>query len=407
MNDDIDVLIIGAGAAGIAAARELRTAGKRVRVLEARARVGGRAQTDPSLGAPADLGAAWLHFADINPLVPIAQANGFSVLAREPDWGARSRVGNRQPDPAEVAGWRAAMERYDALVDAAAWRGQDVPLSRVLPEDAYRVRYDAVMTWAVGAESREISTVDLARYAESEHNWAVREGLGAVVASAAADLDVVLDAPVRRIDWSRAGDVRVETRAGATFRARVVIVTVPTSVLATGAIEFTPPLPASHASAIEDLPLGVVNKVFFRVPESAMPREPLFTVGSETTTRTAHYQFWPSEQPLVLGFFGGDLSRELENAGGLVAFAREELTRAFGADFARQLGASIATAWGGDEFARGSYSVARPGKADQRGVLAEPVEPQLVFAGEACSREHFGTLVGAWESGVAAARIVR
>ncbi|RZA10023.1 MAG: FAD-dependent oxidoreductase, partial [Lysobacteraceae bacterium] len=136
MNAEVDVLVIGAGAAGIAAARELKSAGKRVRILEARGRVGGRAHTDLSLGVPADAGAAWLHFADLNPLTDIAQKNGFDVIAREPDWGARSRIGNRLPDKSEVDAWQKAMQHYDALIEAAAQRGQDVALTAVLPDDA-------------------------------------------------------------------------------------------------------------------------------------------------------------------------------------------------------------------------------------------------------------------------------
>jgi monoamine oxidase len=404
MPSDPDVLVIGADAAGLSAARTLQSAGRTVRVLEARDRVGGRAATDHRLGVPADLGAGWLHFADANPLTRLAREQGFDVIEREPDWGAGTGVGGRKPSAEEVRGWQDAVHRYESLIEAAARRGLDVPLTDVLPDDAHRPRYDAVMTWAVGAESREISTVDLARYEDSTHNWAVAQGLGSVLAAVANGIDVRLGAVARRIDWSRPGDVRVMTLDGATVRARAVIVTAPTAVLASGAIAFDPPLPHAYAQAIADLRLGVVNKVFFRKDD--LPPEPLFTVGDAGTTRTAHYQFRPAGQPLVLGFFGGDLSRELEARGELAAFARDELRRLFGADFVAGLGPPLETAWGRDEFARGSYSVARPGCADQRQALARPVAGHLVFAGEACSRSYYGTLNGAWESGASAARAV-
>lgn len=406
MDHVVDVLVIGAGAAGIAAARELLAAGRRVLLLEARRRPGGRAVTDASLGVPADLGAAWLHHADRNPWVDLVREYGFTLIQREPDWGPRSRVAGRQPSAGEIAQWQTAMGRYEALIEAAAHEGRDVALTEVLPDDAYRPRFDAIMTWAVGAESSQISTLDLSRYADSRHDWAVAEGLGTVVARAAADLPVKFGAVARRVDWRSSAEVRILTSEGEEYTAGAVIVTVPTSVLAEGALHFDPPLPDAHAEALDDLPLGVVNKVFFRFGDTDLPPEPLFTIGNGTTSRTAHYQLRPAGQPLAMAFFGGDLSRELEASGELAAFAREELARLFGADFTAAIRGELVTAWGADPFARGSYSAAAPGAAHQRGVLATPVSPRLLFAGEACSENHFGTVLGAWESGVAAARVV-
>ncbi len=197
----------------------------------------------------------------------------------------------------------------------------------------------------------------------------------------------------------------MESTAG-TLRADAVIVTVPTSALARGRLRFDPPLPETHRSAIEDVPLGVVNKVFFRFDDAALPPEPIFTVGTDGTSRTAHHHLRPARQPLSMSFFGGDLSRELEAKGQLAEFAREELRSMFGAEFTAGIRGELATAWGSDPFAHGSYSVARPGRAAQRTVLGTPVTPRLLLAGEACSLTHFGTLVGAWASGVEAARAV-
>ena len=402
MNEPVDVAVIGAGTAGIAAARTLLAAGRRVTVLEARDRVGGRAAVDTSLGVPADLGAAWLHFARKNPVADWARAYGFTIDEREPDWGSRGCIEGRRPSPAAIAGWEAAMKRYYGAIEAAAAAGRDVALAEVLPQDDYRARFDAVMTWAVGAESREISTVDLDAYDEGGPNWAVVEGLGAVVAHAARGLPIHTGAVVTCIDWRGASGVRIESTAG-TLRADAAIVTVPTSALARGGLRFDPPLPEAHRSAIEDVPLGVVNKVFFRFDDAALPPEPLFTVGTDGTSRTAHHQLRPARQPLSMSFFGGDLSRELEARGQLGEFAREELRTMFGADFVARIRGELVTAWGADPFALGSYSVARPGRATQRGVLCSPVTPRLRFAGEACSRTHFGTVVGAWASGAHAA----
>ena len=192
-----------------------------------------------------------------------------------------------------------------------------------------RTRFDAVMTWAVGVETAEVSTLDLARYAESTHNWAVHEGLGSVVAHAADGLDVRLRATVTAIDWS-GESVRVESSAG-TLAARAAIITVPTSVLAHGAIRFTPALPAAWREAAENLPLGVANKVFFRLPPgSFQPGDARHFIGRTDTSRTCSYLLFPARQPLLLAYFGGDLSKELEARGELEQFARDELRGIFG-----------------------------------------------------------------------------
>jgi monoamine oxidase len=400
---DIDVIIVGAGAAGIAAARRLTAAGKRCVVLESRARPGGRALTDHSLDAPADLGAAWLHFADSNAWTGLARQAGCEVISTEPGWGPAAWIGNAPPSAEQQAAAMEGYSRYEALMEAAAAEGRDVALSDILPQDAYRTRFDAVMTWAVGVETGDVSTLDLARYADSTHNWAVHEGLGTVVAHAADGLDVKLRATVTAIYWSGDG-VRVESSTG-TLAARAALITVPTSVLAHGAIRFTPALPAAWREAAENLPLGVANKVFFRLPPgSFQPGDARHFIGSADTSRTCSYLLFPARQPLLLAYFGGNLSKELEARGELEQFAREELRGIFGTQFIAQLGAARSTAWGTDPCSLGSYSAARPGHAGARAVLAQPVTPNLLFAGESCSSEYYGTLHGAWLSGVAAAQ---
>jgi monoamine oxidase len=397
-----DTVIVGAGAAGIAAARRLVAAGQRVMVLEARDRVGGRAITAQSLGAPVDLGAAWLHFAEENAWTRLADAAGFSVLRREPGWGAAAGIGANAPTPVQRAAAQANYLRYHDLIETAATAGHDVPLSDVLPDDDYRARFDATMTWAVGTETRQISTLDLARYAESHHNWAVREGLGNVVSTAAAGLPVTLGSAVTAIDWS--GPVlRIDCNDGR-VEARAAIVTLPTSVLARGTLRFAPSLPHRYAEAFHGLPLGVVNKVFFKLGAGQFPGDASrYFIGTDRTSRTCSYQVYPADQPLLCAYFGGDLSWELEQRGELAQFAREELRGIFGAGFVTELGDSVATAWGSDPHANGSYSAALPGHAHCRETLGTPVNSRLLFAGEACSIHHYGTLHGAWLSGTAAA----
>jgi monoamine oxidase len=186
--------------------------------------------------------------------------------------------------------------------------------------------------------------------------------------------------------------------------ARAVIVTASTSVLANRVIAFTPELPASMQEAFVCVPLGSDNKVFFRVAPGRMPFEGTeYFAGRFDSLRTASYATRPAGQEVLTGFFGGRLARELEEQGELENFAREELVRIFGADFAKDLQAAVSTAWCSDPWSSGAYSAALPGRAHMRETLQQPIAERIFFAGEACSVGYFGTIIGAWHSGVSAA----
>jgi len=397
-----DIVIVGAGAAGIAAARWLRAQGADVSIVEARNRVGGRAWTDTSLlGVPIDMGCAWLHSADRNPWTAYAHEAGFEVIARSPVW--QRRVGRELASPEYLRAWHQAFARNEQLIAAAATAGRDVSIAELLPNDEFRPGFDAVMGWLMGVDTAAVSSLDYDRYADSEVNWSVPRGLGALIAHAAESLSVQLATPVRRIDYSKA--VTKLTTDRGELEARAVIVTVPTTVLAAGAVRFFPALPVAMQAAIAGVPLGTDNKVFFRVAPGAMPFEGTeHFLGRVDTARTGSYAARPAGQDDVLmAFFGGTVARELEEQGELESFARAELSQIFGADFARQLQSAVSTAWHGDPWSRGSYSAALPGCARMREKLQEPVAERLFFAGEACAIDYFGTVMGAWRSGVSAA----
>jgi monoamine oxidase len=395
------IVIVGAGAAGITAGRWLSSRGINATILEARARLGGRAYTDTrSLGIPVDLGCAWLHSADANPWTAYAREQGFEVIVRDPIW--RRRIGMVLTTAEYQKAWTAAWERNESLIAKSVQAGRDDAVSEIVPNDEFRPMWDAVMTWLMGAESERVSGLDFDRYEDTGRNWPVRDGFGALIAHAARGLDVRLDVNVTDINWSGAR-VAVNTSAG-TVECNAVIVTVPTSVLARDGVRFTPALPSGYHEAFHGVPLGIANKVFMEVDASHLPFEGTTNfVGSDHTFRTGSYAVRPTGHDVLLAYFGGSLAEELESRGELESFSRDELKSIFGADFVTHIRRAVATAWSTDPFARGSYSVALPGKAQLRAVLNQPVGERIFFAGEANSIGHFGTANGAWESGVASA----
>ncbi|MBV9863356.1 MAG: FAD-dependent oxidoreductase [Alphaproteobacteria bacterium] len=399
----VDVAVIGAGAAGIGAARRLAQQPRvSVVVLEARDRVGGRVWTVERDGMPLDLGAEWLHSADRNPLTALAETVGFSVHRKLPDWVSRLRRSGESA--AAEAEWLAVREAHYWALHRAASGPEDRAASAVLdPGERWNPLLDAISTWANGVELEHLSLLDHDRYEDSGVNWRVREGYGRLFARLAEGLPVALGTTVSRIDH-RGRDIRIDTSRGAVTAARA-IVTLPTSLLAVEAPRFDPVLPDKIAAAA-GLPLGLADKLFLGF-DGRLPgiEDDAHLVGSTHRRETMSYQVRPFGRPLIQCFFGGDFAAAMERDGmaGMAAFAAEELSRLFGAEIRRRLSPLAASAWRGDAFARGSYSYARPGHADDRARLAEPVDERLFFAGEACSAYFFSTAHGAFETGVAAA----
>jgi monoamine oxidase len=400
---EVDVAVVGAGAAGIGAARRLGKAGSvSVLVLEARDRVGGRVQTIAPAGFPLDLGAEWLHSADRNPLSPIAQRLGFSVHRRPPEWTTRLR---RSGESVETeADWLATREAQSRARRKAAMEPDDRSLASLLvPRGRWNRLLDATSSWANGAELDRVSIKDNVRYEDSGVNWRLREGYGRLFEDLAKGLSVVGEAAVSRIDH-RGRAIRLETARGTVTAARV-IVTVPTSILSAEAIRFDPPLPDKLAAAA-GLPLGLADKLFISVSGPLAGVEPdIYLVGSTTSRETMSYQVRPLDRPAIYCFFGGRWAAALEREGqaGMFSFAAAELARLLGSDIRRRIAPLASTAWLHDPWARGSYSYALPGHADDRARLAAPVDERLFFAGEACSPNFFSTAHGAYLTGVAAA----
>src|SRR5438270_6764110 len=268
---EIDVAIVGAGAAGIGAARRLVDKGSvSFLVLEARDRVGGRVHTIEPAGFRLGRGAEWLHSADRNPLSPIARELGFAIQRRPLEWATRLR---RSGETVEAeADWLATREAQTRARRKTAAEPADRPLASLLPPGGrWNKLLDATSTWGNGAELDRISVKDYVRYEDTGANWRLGEGYGRLFERLADGLPVSLDTAVSRIDHGGRA-IRLETTRG-TVTARRVIVTVPTSIVAAEVLRFDPPLPDKLAAAA-GLPLGVDDKLFISLTGSLPAIEP-------------------------------------------------------------------------------------------------------------------------------------
>ena len=366
----IDIAIIGAGAAGLGAAHALQGRGVSCIVLEARDRIGGRAHTImASPDVTFDLGCGWLHSADRNAFVAIAEQLSFTIDKSRPPW--RDQAYEAAFPREERAEFIGALEAFFTRTAEAVARGHDAPASDYLePGNRWNGMIDAICTYLNGCELEQMSLLDFEAYADTEVNWRIRL-----------------------------------TTSQGTLTADKVIVTVPTNLIADEAIRFRPPLPAK-VEAAAGLPLGLDNKVTLALDGwEHLPKDSGMR-GRSHTARVGSFQLRPFGQPCIEGFYGGSFAREIEaaGAGALAAQAIDDVVALLGHDIRKSLKPLAESRWGADPFARGAYSHALPGHAGKRAVLAAPVDDRLFFAGEATPPDFFSTAHGARDSGERAAR---
>ncbi|UAK22828.1 flavin monoamine oxidase family protein [Sphingomonas nostoxanthinifaciens] len=394
----VDVVVVGGGAAGIAAARRLHDRGRSVLIVEALDRLGGRAHTRQIAGLPLDLGCGWLHSAGRNPLARLAEAEGIRVDHSQAAW--QRQLGNIGFSASDQNDAWAAYADFEERLRSHPPAG-DRAADAVAPDDRWRPFLDALSSFINGCELDSLSAADFMAYedASTELNWRLPAGYGTFIAGLGGRLLFRLGTPVRAV--ANTGDgIHITTDAG-DIAARAAIVAVSTEVLARGQIRFSPDV-TDHLHAATRLPLGLADKVFLSIAQpDAVPAES-HLLGRVDRTQTGSYYIRPFGRPVIECFLGGAWARELEG-GDAVAFVVDELKGLLGGDFAAGLSPIAVTRWAQEPTIGGSYSHALPDHADARNVLAHPVSERLCFAGEACSSTDFSTAHGAWESGLAAA----
>jgi monoamine oxidase len=402
---EADIVVIGAGAAGVAAARRIMAANRKVIVVEATAQIGGRCLTDTAtFDVPFDRGARWMNNPDTNPMIKLARNSGLDVSAVP--LAPKIRIGRRNARAGETEEFLAALVRANRAIDEASRGRADVACATALPKDLGD--WAATAEFVLGAnfagkDLKDISAMDKARAQERNVVVACRQGLGTLVTKLGEQIPVSLSTPASRISWSNR-EVAVETPAGK-IAARAAIITVSSNVLNAGDIRFIPDIPKRQLEAAARLSLGSYDHIALQLPGNplGLGRDDIF-IEQSNSIRTALLFAKVAGSSLcsidVAGSFGRDLSAQGEKA--MVSFAVEWMTKLFGSEAAAAIKKSSATRWNSAPFALGAMSSAAPGGQPSRKILSEPVGC-MFLAGEATHETLWGTVDGAWESGERAA----
>jgi len=398
----LDAIIIGAGAAGIAAARRLAAAGRHYLVVEATDHVGGRCITDTtSFGVPFDRGAHWIYLPDSNPLIKAAPGRSDIYPA---SLSQKIRIGRRYARAGELEDYLAAQVRAARAIDDAA-RKADLAAAQPLPADLgdWRATIEFVLgPYNCGKDLAQVSALDFVKAAERRSAAFCKPGAGALLAGLAQGLAVQLATPALSIENRRG--VTVETAAGA-ISATTAIVTVPTNLIASGAFKFSP----DRRDLFARLPLGSYDRIALELPGNPLGLESDDLVFEKSSnSHTAAILGNVGGTPLcfvdVAGPFGRDLSAQGESA--MFDFAAEWLSGLYGSEIKRAIGRKQATRWNAAPYALGAWSAALPGAQSVRRLLMDRLADDVWYAGEAAHETLWGTVGGAWESGERAADAV-
>ena len=402
---DADIVVIGAGAAGIAAARRVMAANRKVVVVEAGSQIGGRCITDTTtFDVPFDRGARWMHNPDTNPMIRLARSVGLDVSPAPV--GQKIRIGRRNARAGETEEFLAALVRANRAIDEASRGKLDTSCAAALPRDLGDWAGTAEFVLGAGfagKDLKDLSAIDKARAQDRNAAILCRQGLGTLITKLGEQAPVALSTPASRIVWSNR-DVSVETPAGKIV-ARAAIITVSTNVLIAGALKFAPDLPKRTQDAASRLGLGSYDHIVLQLPGNplGLGRDDIIIEQSNSTRTGSLFANIAGSSLCAIdvgGSFGRDLSAQGEQA--MAAFAREWITKLFGSEAAAAVKKISTTRWNAAPFVQGAMSASAPGGQLSRKILAEPIGC-MYLAGEATHDTLWGTVDGAWDSGERAA----
>ncbi|HEY9666370.1 MAG TPA: FAD-dependent oxidoreductase [Coleofasciculaceae cyanobacterium] len=416
-----DILIIGAGIAGLAAARHLVKQGFDVTILEGRDRMGGRIYTDRTMGLPIDLGASWIHGIKKNPIGKLVRDFKIHVVPTDFDniqiYGTDGKpLSNKKVDRGESL--------YKNLIHEAKSLSENLDknisisdaIHYLLNREILETEQENIVKWFLNSEivldsGADLDELSLWEWDEDEEfggkDYLFLDGYDALVQRLAQNIDIRLSHPVSVVEYTQEG-VWVESDRNR-FKADAVVVTLPLGVLKSEAVTFSPPLPEAKQIAIAHLSMGVLNKVVLQFPQAFWPEDydmiGYLSSQDDDLLEFLNYRRYTSA-PVLVGLVAGRLARHLESLseGEVAERVMKQLCRVHGKRIPEPE-AVVKTHWATDPFSLGSYSLIPPGATSRdREILAAPLQDVLFFAGEATSREYPATVHGAFLSGIQAAK---
>jgi len=430
--------VVGAGMAGLVAARLLHDSGFQVTVLEARARLGGRTWTDDSLGAPLDVGGSWVHGVDGNPLTLWCEKLGVRLLESQGERllidkraTAPTREGQRKRAFLGRAAFKAAIEwaSWKSKAMTASWGPRSISLKQAidpllhaswLPEvDKLVIATFLEMSEGVqGAPYEAIAVEEWFPLEGLERNAQPKGGFVRLIDDAAQQLSIRRDSPVQRIAWSESG-VSAFLQSGERIDADRAVVAVPIGLLRAGLPAIDPPPPEAQRIAIGRLGYGagVLGKIYLRFPERFWPDSPKwFGRLPDAPDRRGTFNTWVNHEeetgrPVLLSFSNGALAARLDRSAGdaeVKDVAMASLRKMFGDDIPEPE-AMLYPRWLSDPWSRGGYTYPGVGSApEDRREHARPLARRVFFAGEATEPVEYGTVHAAlWSAEQTAEAVFR
>ncbi|TAE13134.1 MAG: FAD-dependent oxidoreductase [Bacteroidetes bacterium] len=413
VNSDAPVIVIGAGMAGLGAARALKSAGfTNITVLEARTRIGGRIWTNKTLGFPVDMGAAWIHgMRGGNPIMALAESAGASTFEANDELLAVHNTDGKVIDKGTMDTY---YKDYNTMLREIENNGQ-----------AGQSLSDAVQGYNASYLNDNIMKYQLSAYAEFDAGGAIEDldakywqndkqfsGKDVLVPNGYEELallltdgvNVRLNAVVSQIAYDSNG-VKITTTSQETYSGKYVVCTLPLGVLKGGGVTFSPALPADKQTAITRMKVGAINKVALVFPTAFWDTEqqylgycsnikgqyPYFINGKKFTDRNLLITF---------GFGNYGLAMENQSNNQIGSDIMDVLRRMYG-NTIPQYSQILVTRWAQDAFAKGSYSYMAKGLTDADfEVFSTPVQDRLFFAGEHTISKYRSTVHGAYISGL-------